>query len=161
MAMEKEITNFQAKYGKRTASFGFTQVPNLLLQEKKELGLTNSESIMLSYLMTYGRATEIMDIICPSLKEMAQKTGLSTATIHKAKNGLVKKGFIKIIKKNNVYQTNSYSLLPARKKLNQLATKKIQRQFWSGKMEREKYDELMGDHAIKAQGEFLEMPEGV
>jgi DNA-binding transcriptional regulator YhcF (GntR family) len=143
MAMEKEITNFQAKYGRRILYFGFTQTPNLLIRKWKSLGLTSWEFVLLLYLMSYGLAPEIIDQVCPSLIEMSRNTGLSTATIHKAKQGLVNKGFIAIQKTKNTYSTNIYKIL-AREKLDKNAKREIRQLFLAEKISLIKYDELMG-----------------
>ena len=158
---KKEISNFQVKYGRRTLYFGFVQTPNLLIQNKKALGLTTSELFLLQYLMSYGSAHEIADWVYPSLKEMSKMTGLSTGTIHAAKDGLVNKGFIEILKKENPYGTNYYNLFPIREKLEHIATRKIEQQFVNKKMNQKKYDELMGDTSTKVAKKFFETNEDV
>lgn len=148
--MEKEITNFQAKYGRRVLRFGFTQIPNILLQDTKALGLTGMELHLLCYLMSYGSAQEIADRVYPSLAMISKLTSFSSATIHKAKQGLINKGFIRVTRRP--YQTNIYDLLPVREKLDVLAKKKIKDSFLIEKMDTETYGDLMGEWIVPTEG---------
>jgi len=154
--MRKEITNFQLKYGKAVQDFGFVQAPNILFRHKKRLGLTSSELIVLVYLLSYYREA-FEPISLASLKTLSRNTGLSTATVHRAKVGLVKKGFMKSTKprKPNKYGTNYYDFVCLRVKLDAFAKNLIRMKLIEGKVSDEKAGDLIGDQTIKASGDFL------
>jgi len=119
MKKDSNKCNFLIQYGLRVRSFGFTQVPNILFREQKALGLTNPELILLVHFISYDLNLEHFSY--PSLKQISRKTGMASKTIHRAKRGLIRKGFIVPLKSKNGYGTKIYSLIPLKEKLDQFA----------------------------------------
>jgi len=67
----------------------FTQVPNVLIREFKELGLTKNEAMLLEVLISYG-----VDSCTVPASRIAHDIGLSTGTTRIYIRSLAKKGFI-------------------------------------------------------------------
>ena len=99
--------------------------PNLLIRNMKRVGLTSAEFVFVAYLTKDGFSWDENCVVSASLKAMHRATGLATGTIHKAKNGLVRKGLVQILNTRNKERTNTYNLLPLREKLAELAEWRI------------------------------------
>jgi DNA-binding MarR family transcriptional regulator len=95
--------------------------PNLFVRNMKALGISSAEFVFASYLTAGGFSWEGDCVVAASLKEMHRVTGLATGTIHKAKDGLVKKGLVQILNTRNKERTNTYNLLSLREKLAEFA----------------------------------------
>ena len=105
-----------------SASFIYDEAyPNLLIRNMKALELTSAEFVFVSYMISGGFSWKADCAVAASLKEMHRATGLATGTIHKAKDGLVKKGLVQILNTRNKERTNTYNLLPLREKLAEFA----------------------------------------
>lgn len=96
-----------------------------IVRNMKTLGLTSAEIVFLDYLMSHGFSWTGDCRVSPSLKEMHRATNLAPGTIHAAKQGLINKGFIKVINERNKQRTNTYTLLPLREKLYEIAWRKF------------------------------------
>ena len=114
------MENSIIKYREKTSEFGFIQIPTLLLQSLKKLTLTRSETIVLFSILAHqfseGRAHH-----WASLREISKETGFSIGTTHKAKKGLVDKGFLKSKKEEFGWAPNIYDPTGMLKKLEDLA----------------------------------------
>jgi len=137
--------NFRFKYGSLVQRHGFTQVPNILIRERKMLGLTQSELTLAIYLLSY----EYDGIESwPSLAEMERKSGMSSATVHKAKRGLATKGYLKMSGRG-VRMTSRYSLAGLRKKLRDIGYVITRSDLARRKISEEEYSKLMDADAVE------------
>ena len=99
--------------------------PNLLIRNMKVLEITSAEFVFVTYLISGSFSWEGNCVVAASLKEMHRVTGLAPGTIHKAKDGLVRKGLVQILNTRNKERTNTYNLLPLRERLAEFAEWKL------------------------------------
>lgn len=95
----------------------FTQVPTLVIRELKALALEPREVILLLYILSFAFMADDGGVVAVSLREMSRLTGLSSATIHAAKNGLIAKGFIALVDARNQDRVDMFDLSPLEARL--------------------------------------------
>ncbi len=138
---------FRLKYGILVAEDGFTQIPNILLRNRKRLKLTRTELELILFFMSheYGSTTSN-----PSLRKIAKQSGASEATIHHARAGLENKGYLKVDRsmKNPRYGTYSYDLTGLRILLRKLAQLKLKDCLLWGKIKDAEYQKLKARDAM-------------
>ncbi len=107
----------QAAHCKRVIEWTLAEIPAQLIRNMAQLQLDPIEFIFLAYLMSADPAWREGKPIALPLRDMQHATGLSIGTIYKAKRGLIDKGFMTIMNVRNQARTNTYDLLPLRRKL--------------------------------------------
>ena len=149
---KQEIKKFESLYGKAILNFGFTQVPNLLIRNMKELKLRGVDVIFLEYLLSHEFSWENGFKVYPSMKTMSAVTGIAYGTINEAKKRLVARGFIGIVmNERNKYRTNTYDLIPLRQKLDAFAKRKI---LLDDKVDEKTLNKLTEDATVQNLKEF-------
>jgi predicted transcriptional regulator len=83
---------FSAKWGEEVASYGFTQIPNVLISCQGHLGLTDGEFTILCHLFSYWFSQE--GKVYPAIQTLCDRSGKKYSTIQKRLAGLEKKGFV-------------------------------------------------------------------
>ena len=143
------LNNFRFKYGALISHFGFTQVPNFLVKNRKLLGIGRSEMDLVCALLSYefDGATS-----CPSLSGISKRNGIAYATIWSAKKKLEKKGYLRVKIGNEKYlsgpyRNNQYDLSGLRRKLREIARVKLQEQFFDKKISNADYERLINTDA--------------
>lgn len=104
--------SFEERWSPPVAKQGYTQVPNYLLKHQAELGITNSELVMLLQLMAYDFGSRSAE---PAHSTLAKSIGTSVSAVRQNLISLEKKGFIK--RRFRTGYSNLYSLVPAVSKL--------------------------------------------
>lgn len=107
----------QAAHSKRVIEWTLAEIPAQLIRNMAQLKLGSIEFIFLVYLMSVDAGWKEGKPIALPLRDIQQATGLSLGTIHKAKRGLINKGFMAIANVRNQARTNTYDLSPIRQKL--------------------------------------------
>ena len=149
---QKEIKKFEQLYGKATLKYGFTQVPNLLIRDMKELKLRGVDVNFLAYLISHEFSFENGFRVYPSIKTMSRLTGIAYGTLNEAKKRLVRNGFIGIVmNERNKYRTNTYDLIPLRQKLDAIAKRKI---LLDDKVDEKTLNTLMEDATVQNLKKF-------
>lgn len=115
-------------WGNKILDEGFTMVPNVLIDNYKNIGISDTQMLVLLALMKFafrGRQPY------PSQKTLAEITGFATRTIIRATNSLKMKGYLTVTKryihnkKRNPQRTsNKYNLKGLMEKLNSLEDEK-------------------------------------
>ena len=89
---EGELTSLENKWGKEGLSFGWTGVPNILIERQQALGLTPIEVNILLILMKYWR--EAGNHPYPSKRTIGEMVGKEESTIRRCMASLERKGLI-------------------------------------------------------------------
>lgn len=109
---------------------GFFMVPNLLILHQANLGLSNTELVILLNLMTHW-FTESSSVF-PSTDKIAKRMNISRRSVQLGLKKLLKNGFIEEVKTSDRYHRGEknaivsagarhFSLLPLKEKLKPLA----------------------------------------
>lgn len=109
---QNNAQSFEERWSPPVAKQGYTQVPNYLLKQQSELGLSNSELVVLLQLMVFDFGSRSAE---PAHSTLAKSIGVSASAVRHNLVSLEKKGFIK-----RTYRTgysNLYSLIPTVSKL--------------------------------------------
>jgi hypothetical protein len=120
---KKNITQYEQsrrsrrKRRERDMPWQLAEVPAAIIRKMAELQLTPSEFVLLGYLLSADDAWKRGGTISASLREAKKATGLAGGTIHHAKNGLIRKGFMTIMDVRNATRTNTYDFSPMQRKL--------------------------------------------
>ena len=120
---EKNITQHEQSRRKRREKdvpWQLAEVPAAIIRKMAEFQLAPSEVVLLGYLLSADDAWKRGGTISASLREAKKATGLAGGTVHHAKNGLIRKGFIVILNVRNAARTNTYDFSPMRRKLEQI-----------------------------------------
>lgn len=96
----------------RAIEWDLIEIPAQLIRDMARLDLTPAELIFIMYLLSVGHGWKQGHTIALPLRNVKQATGLSQATIHKAKRGLIEKGFMTIVNIRNQARTNTYDVGP-------------------------------------------------
>ena len=99
---------FAARFGDVILRNGITSTPNAIFSFQKELGLSVGETWFITQILRFKWSTELPR---PSLRKMANYTGVSTRTLHNYKNSLIDKNYLEIINRNDISgrkDTNHY-----------------------------------------------------
>jgi DNA-binding MarR family transcriptional regulator len=112
---------FANKWSPSIEKIGYTQVPNLLLESQKYLGINTSELITLLHISRWLKSDYTANT---SLEIIAKQTGLSHCTQSKNVKNLERKGLIKRTLRGQ--DTTIYSLKILVDKLNNIADGKYQ-----------------------------------
>jgi DNA-binding MarR family transcriptional regulator len=86
--------SFQRKFGIKIASAGVAPIPVVLLLFHKKMKLKYSDFWFICYILSKRHDREWSHF---SLKKITRESGICQDTLHKIKNRLVKKGFLRII----------------------------------------------------------------
>ncbi len=114
-----------SKWGPDVASRGFTQIPNYLLQINmfvhEDHQLSATETLTLIHLIATWWNKDEMPF--PSMRTLAERSGISERQIQRAIKALEEKGYLKKTKKKikTVISSNVYDLTPTVKILEEVA----------------------------------------
>jgi len=90
--------NFTARFGEVIVRSGIASIPDAVFSFQKELGLSVGECWFVAQILRFKWTTELPR---PSLRKMAEYTGVSERTLHNYKNFLIGKGYLKVINREN------------------------------------------------------------
>jgi transposase len=96
---------FAVKWGKDVQGFGFTQLPNLLLDNYCHMGITALEAMFIIHLLEYMFTLKSP---YPSYKTIGKKMGKSRNTIQYYARSLENKGWI--VRRKRIGRQNAISL---------------------------------------------------
>lgn len=103
---------FLERYGANIVSGGIAAIPTALFLYQRELDLTPQEIWFVSAILSYKWNT---DLPHPSLKKMAERSGVSEQQLHGYKGQLIKKGYLVIITRYDRWggqAPNAYNFAP-------------------------------------------------
>lgn len=115
----------QPIYGQWVSEYGFTAIPNFLLQQRERLGLTIGEADFFMQLLSRVKNQDFSHVASPKFGEIAERLGCAYGTLNTSKNGLVEKGFIIVLDERNKNRTNTYDLRPGITKMERLARSEL------------------------------------
>ncbi|NNG67200.1 hypothetical protein [Caldanaerobacter subterraneus] len=100
-------SNFTARFGEVIVRSGIASIPDAVFSFQKELGLSVGECWFIAQILRFKWTTELPK---PSLKRMADYTGVSIATLHNYKKSLIQKGYLQVINRTDEQgrQTTNY-----------------------------------------------------
>lgn len=104
---KKADYSLEAKWGPRIGRSSFMQIPNVLIENKVDLGITPAEWSVLIDLI-YRRWTEAHPF--PEAKTIGKQNGRSTSAVRRCLRSLEQKGLLKRIQRYNT--SNLYDLTP-------------------------------------------------
>lgn len=114
-----------SKWGEEVAGRGFTQIPNYLLYINmfvhEDHQLSPTEMLILIHLIATWWNKDEMPF--PSMKTLAERSGISERQVQRAIKALEEKGYLKKMKKKlkTVIASNVYDLTPTVKILEEVA----------------------------------------
>ncbi|MBP6975171.1 MAG: hypothetical protein KBB54_04555 [Candidatus Pacebacteria bacterium] len=117
--------SFQTRFGEDITRFGITGIPLLLITNLKRLGLNYSEFHFVCLILARRHTTQLPYF---SLNKLTRDYGLSQDTLHRAKERLIKKGYLIISEKRencNGHGRNYYDISGLLKALNGIAQEKL------------------------------------
>jgi hypothetical protein len=88
--------SFAARFGRLLLGRGIAAVPRALFTCQAELGLSPQQVWFIIYILSYQWSTELP---YPSLRKMASNTGYSERQIHRIKDSLVERGYMRVIER--------------------------------------------------------------
>lgn len=91
-------SNFTARFGEVIVRSGIASIPDAVFSFQKELGLSVGECWFVAQILRFKWTTELPR---PSLRKMAEYTGVSERTLHNYKNSLIEKGYLRVISRTN------------------------------------------------------------
>ncbi|WP_019907127.1 hypothetical protein [Thermoanaerobacter indiensis] len=91
-------SNFTARFGEVIVRSGIASIPDAVFSFQKELGLSVGECWFVAQILRFKWTTELPR---PSLRKMAEYTGVSERTLHNYKNSLIGKGYLRVISRTN------------------------------------------------------------
>ncbi|MBE3592211.1 MAG: hypothetical protein IMW84_04900 [Thermoanaerobacter sp.] len=91
-------SNFTARFGEVIVRSGIAGIPDAVFSFQKELGLSVGECWFIAQILRFKWTTELPR---PSLRKMAEYTGVSERTLHNYKNSLIEKGYLRVISRTN------------------------------------------------------------
>jgi len=91
-------SNFTARFGEVIVRSGIASIPDAVFSFQKELGLSVGECWFIAQILRFKWTTELPR---PSLRKMAEYTGVSERTLHNYKNSLIEKGYLHVISRTN------------------------------------------------------------
>lgn len=115
---------FIARFGEVIMRDGIASIPNAIFAFQKELGLNVGECWFVAQILRFKWSTELPR---PSLRKMAEYTGVSARTLHNYKNSLIDKGFLEIVNRRDATgrkDTNYYDFTELFNKIVELIDKK-------------------------------------
>ncbi len=115
--MSAEGNERRQRHRKQAVEWTLAEILAQLIRNMAQLKLDPIEVIFLAYLLTADAGWKEGKPVALPLRDVEQATGLSIGTIHKAKKGLVDKGFMAILNVRNQARTNTYDLSPMRQRL--------------------------------------------
>lgn len=89
---------FIARFGEVIMRNGIASIPNAIFSFQKDLGLNVGECWFISQILRFKWSTELPR---PSLRKMAEYTGISARTLHNYKNSLIDKGYLEVINRRD------------------------------------------------------------
>lgn len=89
---------FIARFGEVILRNGIASIPNAIFSFQKDLGLKVGETWFIAQILRFKWSTELPR---PSLRKMAEYTGVSARTLHNYKNSLIDKGYLEIINRRD------------------------------------------------------------
>lgn len=108
MSVKDPQKTFELKWSVAILSRGFTMVPNILLDEVFNLGITSSQLVTLIVLERYRWAGN--ELVFPSYETMAKQSGQSRKTVERCVRDLKNDELIRTSHK--VGRSNKYDLEP-------------------------------------------------
>jgi DNA-binding MarR family transcriptional regulator len=115
--MPDERNERRQQHRKQAVEWTLAEIPAQLIRDMAQLRLEPTEFIFLAYLLAADVGWKEGKPVALPLRDVEQATGLSIGTIHKAKKGLIDKGFMAIVNVRNQARTNTYDLSPMRQRL--------------------------------------------
>ncbi|MBA7551045.1 hypothetical protein ES705_43578 [subsurface metagenome] len=120
----KRTTDMVVTWGNKILDEGFTMVPNVLIENYKNIGISDTQMLVLLAILRFSfRGRQPF----PSQKTLSDITGYHRVTVTNAISGLKIKGYVKVTKryihrtKENPQRTsNKYNLKGLMDKLNSL-----------------------------------------
>jgi hypothetical protein len=101
-------TSFLARYGSTILRGGIATIPSALYRYQGELKLSSQLVWFISAILAHKWDA---DLPHPSLKKMAEQSGVSEQQLHNYKRQLIEKGWLRIINRHNALggqETNFY-----------------------------------------------------
>src|SRR5215212_6070065 len=86
--------SFTARFGATILRGGIAPVPTTLYYYQGELGLSAQEVWFVSYILAHKWDE---DLPYPSLAKMAERTGISVRKLHRIKEAIVAKDYLKLV----------------------------------------------------------------
>ena len=115
--MPEERNERRRQHRKQAVEWTLAEIPAQLIRDMAQLRIEPTELIFLAYLLTADAGWKEGKPVALPLRDVERATGLSIGTIHKAKKGLIDKGFMAIMNVRNQARTNTYDLSPMRQRL--------------------------------------------
>ena len=112
-----ELNARRRQHHERAIEWTLAEIPAQLIRNMAQLQLEPMEFICLVYLLAADPGWKEGKPVALPLRDVEQATGLSVGTIHRAKKGLIDKGFMAIMNVRNQARTNTYDLSPMRQRL--------------------------------------------
>lgn len=109
--------DFSSKWSSDIAKHGFTAIPNLLIANRQQLGMSTTDFYVLIAIEKFR--WDDAQLPWPSLKSLAQITSLSTRTVARSTQRLEELGLIEKIHRYGT--SNLYDLSPIVLELNDIA----------------------------------------
>jgi hypothetical protein len=117
--------SFASRFGENITHFGITGIPLLLVTDFKKLGLNYSEFHFICLILARRHTTELPYF---SLNKLTRNNKLSQDTLHRAKDRLIKKGYLTVFEKHENgrgHGRNYYDLSGLLRAIDELAREKL------------------------------------
>ena len=117
--------SFTSRFGENITHFGITGIPLILVTDFKKFGLNYSEFHFVCLILARRHTTELPFF---SLNKLTRNNKLSQDTLHRAKDRLIKKGYLIVSEKRENgrgHGRNYYDLSGLLKAIDELARKKL------------------------------------
>lgn len=105
---ESPDRSFQARFGATILRGGIAAVPAAIFTYQQALDLSPQEIWFIAYILARKWST---DLPHPSLRKMAERTGYSEQQLHRIKNSLLGKGYLRLVERhqaNGGQASNAY-----------------------------------------------------
>lgn len=106
--MADSKVSYTAVWGEYIGNIGFVQVPNCFLRCRQNLGLTQSQAIVLIHLLSYSYGK---DYAYPSQKTLSLESGMAYPTIRANIRALERKGFLHRERRGNTSNIYAFDQL--------------------------------------------------
>jgi DNA-binding transcriptional ArsR family regulator len=110
------IHSFSSKWSPALKASGFTEIPNALIKNQANLGITDSEMVVVVALASFKWDHRLP---YPSVTALASLTGKSDSAVRNSIRNLENRGIIKRVYRDG--ETNMYDLKPLVRKLESYA----------------------------------------
>lgn len=118
-------TSFKERFGENIARCGIAGIPLLLIENFKHLGMNHSEFHLACLILARRHSTKHPYF---SLNKLSRSYRFSQDTLHRAKNGLIEKGYLIIFEKKENgrgYGRNYYNINGLLKALDDIARENL------------------------------------